>query len=72
MSAKEALLEELNQQPDAVARKLLDYLHSLVPASQSAIQQGHFGSYWTRYYGAFDSEVWEESAGQPFEKREDW
>jgi hypothetical protein len=72
MSAKEALLRELNQQPDAVARKLLDYLHSLVPASQSGGAQGHFGSYWTRYYGAFDSEAWEEPAEQPLEKREDW
>ena len=76
MSSREVLVEELRRQPDAVARKLLDYLHALVPESAqngaATLPQGNFATYWNRYYGAFDGEVWEEPPELPAEKREEW
>lgn len=77
MSAREALIHELEQQPDAVAQKLLDYLHALSPQSasmggSSANGERHFAGYWSRFYGAFDGEQWDEPAELPNESREEW
>ncbi|MCI0534845.1 MAG: hypothetical protein L0Z50_06430 [Verrucomicrobiales bacterium] len=77
MSAYEALLQELARQPDSVAQKLLDYLHGLAlgPAPKSGASGGasaHFLTYWSRFYGAFEGEEWEEPRDLPYEKREEW
>ena len=78
MSAYEALLNELARQPDSVARKLLDYLHVVAPATtpqpsgEPRETGGYFSSYWGHFYGAFDGEEWEESRELPYEKREEW
>lgn len=76
MQAREILAEELQHQPEAIAYKLLDYLHSLSPTpipsqkSSSSEQTDYFISYWSRFYGAF--EQWDEPFELPAEKREDW
>jgi len=76
MQAREILAEELRHQPEAVAYKLLDYLHSLRlnPASTQKSfgggQDDYFTSYWSRFYGAFGQ--WDDSPELPDEKREDW
>lgn len=77
MSAYDALLKELAHQPDSVASKLLDYLHALAPETSSGnggpkTTAGHFSIYWSRHYGAFEGEEWEEPRELPYEKREDW
>ncbi|MEK7675056.1 MAG: hypothetical protein AAB676_04360 [Verrucomicrobiota bacterium] len=78
MSAHEALQKELVRQPESVAQKLLDYLHALTPQTapehNSAARGtgGHFSTYWSRFYGAFEGEEWEEPRELPCEKREEW
>ena len=79
MSVKEMLAQELARQPDSIAQRLLEYLHALSPASvvsgdspSQPVTGGHFTSYWSRFYGAFEGEVWDEPSELPNEKREDW
>lgn len=78
MSAKEMLAQELARQPDSIAQRLLDYLHALSPASANGgsssqpLSGGHFASHWSRFYGAFEGEAWDEPHELPNEKREDW
>lgn len=78
MSAKEMLAQELARQPDSIAQRLLDYLHALSPASANGdsppqpVTGGQFTSYWSRFYGAFEGETWDEPSELPNEKREDW
>lgn len=78
MSAKEMLAQELARQPDSIAQRLLEYLHALSPGPVGGgsppppVASGHFASHWSRFYGAFDGEVWEEPHELPNEKREDW
>ncbi len=78
MSAKEMLAQELARQPESIAQRLLEYLHALSPASSNGSSvphpttDGHFANYWSRYYGAFDGEAWDEPRELPNEKREDW
>lgn len=77
MSAYEALLQELASQPDSVSRKLLDYLHAIAPdpgeqQGAAPVAGGHFSRYWSRHYGAFEGEDWDEPGELPFERREEW
>ena len=78
MSAQEILVKELARQPESVAQKLLDYLHALAPqptqphGDAARRAGGHFSTYWSRHYGAFDGEEWEEPREVPFEQREEW
>ncbi|MBI2925029.1 MAG: hypothetical protein HYY24_04905 [Verrucomicrobia bacterium] len=72
------LLRELSRQPEAVAQKLLDYLHAIAPPageSDNRTRQapsGHFAGYWHRFYGAFDGEAWDEPRELQNEHREEW
>jgi hypothetical protein len=77
MSVRDALVQEIEQQPESVAQKLLDYLHALSPYPANSDTggdkaRGYFAGYWKRYYGVFEGERWDESAELPNEKREDW
>ena len=76
MSARDTLIKELAGAPESVAGMLLDYLHQLTPQAAGdgagADQQGYFGRYWSRFYGAFEGEEWLEPAELPYEKREEW
>mgnify|MGYP000974470930 CR=1 FL=1 len=76
MSARDILLYELQRQPDSVASKLLEYLHTLVPETSQtggpSPERSDFSSHWNRFYGAFEGEPWEEPAELPVEKREEW
>jgi hypothetical protein len=74
MSSRSVLIEEVSRQPEAVAQKLLDYLHALVPSSvgSGAGQPGQFAAHWSRYYGALEGQEWDEAPELPAEKREDW
>ncbi len=77
MSAIETLIHELQGQPEAVARKALDYLRGL-PEWQNSDgvktrpAAGCFDSYWREFYGAFEGEPWEEPPELPAERRESW
>ena len=78
MSAHETLVKELARQPESVAAKLLDYLHALAPETASSPNGagpgvgGYFATYWSRHYGKFEGEEWEEPREWPYEKREEW
>ena len=76
MSDRETLLQELKDEPDEIARKLLEYLHTLKAGSRQLASQeramGQFEKYWKRYYGALEGAAWDEPGELPPEKREDW
>lgn len=78
MSAHETLVKELARQPESVAARLLDYLHVLVPETHPSEPEsvgkrgGFFSGYWSRHYGAFGGEDWDEPPDLPVEQREEW
>jgi hypothetical protein len=74
MSLRSDLIEEVSRQSEAVAQKLLDYLHALEPSSvpSTSPQSGHFDAHWSRYYGALEGMEWDEAPELPAERREDW
>ena len=77
MSARQQLIEELSRQPEQVAGKLLMYLHSLPGYAQPVAAIGEqsadfWESHWSKFYGAFEGEPWEEPPEQPYEVREEW
>ena len=74
MSFRSDLIEEVSRQSEAIAQKLLDYLHALEPSTvrSTSRQPGHFAAHWSRYYGALEGMDWEEAPELPAERREDW
>ena len=66
MSALQQLIEELNRQPEQVAGEVLMYLHSLPgytqPAAPEKKGEDYWESHWSKFYGAFEGEEWEEPA----------
>jgi hypothetical protein len=75
MSARDLLSKELAALPDEVAQRLLDYLHTSLPAgaaSRTPPATDYFEAYWSRWYGRCDSQTWDEPAELPFKQREAW
>jgi hypothetical protein len=79
MSARDVLAHELRSQPDAVARQLLAYLHTLpaatAPVAKEPSQQpspNYFESYWAQWYGCCADMEWEEAPDLAYETREAW
>jgi hypothetical protein len=77
MSARQQLIEELSRQPEQVAGTLLMYLHSLpgyAPTEKGPEKDkpDYWESHWSKFYGLFDGEEWEEPPKQAFEVREEW
>ena len=77
MSVRQQLIEELSYQPEQVAGPLLMYLHSLpgyTPPAEVAEKPGvdYWESHWSKFYGVFEGEEWEEPPDQPYEAREEW
>ena len=77
MSARQQLIQALDNQPDKLAGLLLIYLHSLPgyvpppkPADAPAVD--YWETHWSKFYGAFEGEEWDEPAELPFEVREEW
>ncbi len=76
MSIREQLQREAALLPEGVVQRLLDYLHSL-PASEVASgvpcpAGDYFDTYWSRWYGRCEGQVWDEPPELPLEIREAW
>ena len=75
MSTREALIRELEKQPEAVLKEVQHYLAVLVsqqPQKNGGTVNGWPSGYFQRTAGAFANEAFERSSQPPFEKREDW
>jgi hypothetical protein len=77
MSARQQLIQCLQDQPEKVAGLLLMYLHSLpgyvAPAKQVAAPAvDYWATHWSKIYGSCEGMEWDEPEEQEFEVREEW
>jgi hypothetical protein len=75
MSTREALIRDLEKQPEAILKEVRHYLAVLT--SQQAQKSGETAKGWPNGYfqrtaGAFSNEVFDRPSQPPFEKREGW
>ena len=73
MSTHEALIAEINKQPEALVREVQHYLAFLVGEQRRQDSaNGWPEGYFERTAGAFAKEPLERPPQLPFEEREDW
>jgi hypothetical protein len=71
MSTREALIEEINKQPEPILVEVQQFLNSLVKETK-ANSNGWPKGYFEQTAGSFANEPLERPPQLPFEKREDW
>ena len=73
MSAREALIEAINQQPESVLREVQHYLDLLVEERKhQPATNGWPKDYFEKTAGALADEPLERPPQLPFERREEW
>ncbi len=73
MSTREALIQEINKQPEALLRKVQHFMAFLVEQrSRESAANGWPERYFDRTVGAFAGEPLERPPQLPFEQHEEW
>jgi hypothetical protein len=77
MSTKELLIEEINQAPEDVLRRLLNYLYTELHAhngirSALHLAAGPYADYWNQFIGVWANQEWERPPQDDLEEREAW
>ena len=73
MSTREALIQEINKQPEALLREVQQFMAFLVEQHRREHAANHWPErYFDRTAGAFAGESLERPPQLPFEQREEW